>query len=109
VSDAHHSGNGGAPEPGEGRNLPVLAERPSDALEPEVVDGRVVEPAPAGALPAPVIAAAGGLVAGFATVVLARLLRARSHVRLGRRGRRTVSREIAGSRSFLVDVHVLRR
>jgi hypothetical protein len=30
-------------------------------------------------------------------------------VRLGRRGRRTVSREIAGSRSFLVDVHVLRR
>ena len=108
MPEAHLSGNG--TEPSEQRNLPVLAERPSGS-EPEVVDGRVVQRAQAGPLPAPVVAAAGGLVAGFATVVLARLLRARRGVRIGRRGRgkKALAREIAGSRSFLVDVHVLRR
>ena len=105
MEESHTTGNG-RPEGGEGRNLPVVAERP--AAEPEVVDGRVVERSEA-PLPAPIVAAAGGLVAGFATVVLARLLRARRGVRLGRRARRTLPREIAGSRSFLVDVHMLRR
>jgi hypothetical protein len=106
VEETQHTGNGRL-EGGEGRNLPVVAERP--AAEPEVVEGRVVEPRSEGPLAAPVVAAAGGLVAGFATVVLARLLRTRRGVRLGRRARRTVQREIAGSRSFLVDVHMLRR
>ena len=103
---SRHSGNGGGPE---GRNLPVLAERPADEVQPEVVDGRVVESSEPSGLPAPAVAAAGGLIAGFATVVLTRLLRARRGIRLGRRGRRALPREIAGSRSFLVDVHVLRR
>jgi hypothetical protein len=56
------------------------------------------------------IAAAGGLVAGAATVALARATRAGSSKKPARRGRskdRPV--KVLASRSFLVDVHLIDR
>jgi hypothetical protein len=54
------------------------------------------------------LAAAGGLVAGAATVaaakVVARGASGRRRIRVGRR-----SREVVASRSFLIDVHLLGR
>jgi hypothetical protein len=85
-------------------NLPVLASqaRPID---------RIVNDAP---LPAPAMAATGGFLAGIATLMLVRVLRRSAHrprrgvgIRRGKRGDRAL--EIAGSRSFLVDVHILKR
>ncbi len=59
------------------------------------------------ALPAPVLAAAGGFLAGVATFVLLRLRPSRRKLRVGaRRGKKI---EIAESRSFLVDIHLLKR
>ena len=85
--------------------LPVLA---------EVSEVRPVEPAPAGtlierivALPAPVLAATGGFLAGVATFVLFRMRPSRRRLRVG--GRRGKKVEIADSRSFLVDIHLLKR
>ena len=65
-------------------------------------------------LPATVVAATGGFLLGVATFVLVRLLRrpaagrelAHRRSRLGAR-RQTV--DVQSTRSFLVDVHVLRR
>jgi hypothetical protein len=68
------------------------------------------------AIPAPAVAATGGFLAGIATLVLVRILRrsaARQRrgggvgIRRSKRGDRSL--EIAGSRSFLVDVHILKR
>jgi hypothetical protein len=93
------------PVEGEVRHLPV----PS-----EVVQARPIEPSPVqqlqryvSQLPAPAVAAAGGFLMGVVTWVSVRVLRGRrrSPVR-GRRGRRGV--EVAASRSFLVDVHLLK-
>jgi hypothetical protein len=81
--------------------LPVLA-----ATEPRVIDRAA--PAP---LPVVVAAATGGFIAGVASWVLLRVLRrprASRPTRLLRR-RRERGIEIAGSRSFLVDVHLLKR
>ena len=65
-------------------------------------------------LPAPAVAATGGFLAGVATLMLVRVLRrsaARPRRGVGIRRRKGGDRslEIAGSRSFLVDVHVLKR
>jgi hypothetical protein len=94
-----------APEPEE-RNLPVV----SGEVEPLPVPrrerslvGRVA------ALPAPVLAATGGFLAGFTTLVLVRVLRRRRDSRLVRRLSRRKGVEISASRSFLVDVHLLKR
>jgi hypothetical protein len=92
------------PEPeqqGDVRPLPVLAE-PSP-----------VERAREASLPAAVVAATGGFLIGVATFVLVRLLRrpqAAASLRLGRgrRRRRGKRVEVAASRSFLVDVHLLK-
>jgi hypothetical protein len=91
------------PEPehqeAEVRPLPVLAEP------------RVIEPAREVSLPAAVVAATGGFLLGVATFVLVRVLRRpRSNValRLGRRRGRGRRAEVAASRSFLVDVHLLK-
>ena len=87
-------------EQDENRNLPVL----SDVPEARVIE-RPAAPMP---LSAPVAAATGGLLAGLATFALVRVLRNGLHrgpaIRLGRRRSKL---EIAGTRSFLVDVHVL--
>jgi hypothetical protein len=63
-------------------------------------------------LSAPVAAATGGFLAGVGAIVLVRLLRGGGRRALPFRVRRRRTRgaiEIAGSRSFLVDVHVLKR
>jgi hypothetical protein len=81
----------------------------------EVNEVRPVERAPATlaerivALPAPVLAATGGFLVGVATFVLFRLRHPRGRkVRVGgRRGGKKI--EIAESRSFLVDIHLLKR
>lgn len=86
--------------------LPVLA---------EVSEVRPVEPQPSrtlvqriATLPAPVLAATGGFLAGVAAFVLFRLRHPRSRkVRVG--GGRGKKLEIAESRSFLVDIHLLKR
>lgn len=84
---------------GDVRPLPVLAEP------------RPVERRREASLPAAVVAATGGFLIGVATFVLVRLLRrprSAASLRLGRgrgRGKRV---EVATSRSFLVDIHLLK-
>ena len=90
-------------EQSENRNLPVVSDVP---------EARVLERPPEQmTLTAPVAAATGGVLAGLATFALARILRhglrRKPAVRLG--GRRGTKLDIAGSRSFLVDVHVLNK
>jgi hypothetical protein len=84
-------------------SLPVLSEvnevRPVE--RPMTLTQRVA------ALPAPVIAAAGGFLAGVATFVLFRLRPSRRKLSVGRRRGKKI--EIAESRSFLVDIHLLKR
>jgi hypothetical protein len=92
-----------------GRDPQVQAEvLPAVADEPRAID-RVMD-AP---LPAPAMAATGGFLAGIATLMLVRVLRrssARPRRGIGiRRRKGDRSLEIAGSRSFLVDVHMLKR
>ena len=75
-------------------------------------EARAIEPAQQPALPAPVVAAAGGAVVGAVAYALLRIIRRparrRAALRLGR-GRRGRGLEVTGSRSFLVDVHMLKR
>jgi hypothetical protein len=84
----------------EKRHLPVLAS-----------EARPIEPVQQGPLAAPAAAAAGGVLAGFVTFVIVRALRARPRRGLFRRRKSGPERalEIATSRSFLVDVHVIKR
>jgi hypothetical protein len=73
--------------------------------EPRPVERRVEV-----SLPAAVAAATGGFLLGVATFVMVRLLRRPrpASIRLGRgRGRRKKV-EVAGTRSFLVDIHLLK-
>jgi hypothetical protein len=85
--------------------LPVLAEvsevRAVEPQGPNTLAERIV------ALPAPVLAAAGGFLAGVATFVLFRMRHPRRSLRIGRRRGRKI--EVADSRSFLVDIHLLKR
>lgn len=76
------------------RPLPVLAEPRPIQRRPEV------------SLPAAVAAATGGFLLGIATFVLVRVLRRPrpASIRLGRRKKA----EVAASRSFLVDIHLLK-
>ena len=86
------------PEGGEVRPLPVLA-------QPRPVE----RPAPV-SLPAAMVAATGGFLLGVATFVLVRILRRprpAGTLRLGGRGTRRRA-DIAASRSFLVDIHLLK-
>jgi len=86
-----------------GSTAPVLAGSEARAIEP------VRQPS----LPAPVVAAAGGAVVGAIAYVLLRVLRRparrQAAVRIGKRRGRRGSLEVTGSRSFLVDVHMLKR
>jgi hypothetical protein len=87
---------------------------------PEVVDedgrplpvpsrGREVAPRSDAVLAAPMAATAGGIVAGLATMMIVRGLRHRpKRVRVGGR-RRGKALEVTATRSFLVDVHMLKR
>lgn len=85
--------------------LPVLAEvsevRPVRSQPPRTLAERVV------ALPAPVLAATGGFLAGVATFVLFKMRHPRRKLRIGKQRGKKI--EIAESRSFLVDIHLLKR
>jgi hypothetical protein len=75
-------------------------------------DARVIEPVPQSALPTPVVAAAGGAIVGAFAYVLLRVLRRparRPGVGVRRRWGRRGALEVTASRSFLVDVHMLKR
>ena len=86
---------------GEVRHLPVVVPVPA---------ARTLDRATA-QLPAPVVAATGGFLAGVATFVAMRMLGRRRSSRTLVRGRPKGGREleVLGSRSFLVDVHLIRR
>jgi len=88
---------------GELRNAPVPVAQPVKALEPQ---RRLLLalPLPRG----PVAVAASGVTAGAVLVAIARMIRGRRGARLGRR-RGEVRRTVVGTRSFLVDVHLLGR
>jgi hypothetical protein len=81
-------------------NLPVLA-------EPRPIERRVEV-----SLPAAVAAATGGFLIGVATFLLVRVLRRPRPAALrlgGGRGRgRGKKVDVAASRSFLVDIHLLK-
>jgi hypothetical protein len=81
------------------RPLPVLAE------------ARVLEQPQAPPLPAVIVAGGVGFLAGVGAWLLVRLLRRprRSPSVRALRRRRERGVEIAGTRSFLVDVHLLKR
>ena len=85
------------PEPeGDVRPLPILA------------GPRTIERPPPASLPAAVVAATGGFLAGVMTFVLVRALRRpRGAVRRGRRDRRGERIDVASTRSFLIDIHLL--
>jgi hypothetical protein len=76
---------------------------------PVLAEVRAIEPVSRSALPAvhAAVAAATGFVAGAATVALVRRHGARKLARSGR-GRRPLDMlPIVGSRTFLVDVHLI--
>ena len=77
-------------------NLPVLAE------------ARPIERRPPVSLPAAVAAATGGFLLGVVTFLAVRVLRRPKAPTLRLGGRRGKKVNIAGSRSFLVDIHLLK-
>ena len=89
-----------APPNGQNRPLPVLA-------EPRALD----RPQPV-SVPAAVVAAAGGFLVGVATFLLIKVLRrpraGRALASRRRKSRRGESVEVAATRSFLVDIHLLK-
>lgn len=94
----------GEPAAAEVRHLPALA---------PVAEARPVRRSGWASLASPV-AAAGGVVAGMVAFVIVRAIRHRASSVVGRwlaRGgrRRAKALEVAGTRSFLIDVHLLRR
>jgi hypothetical protein len=105
MSDAAHDPMPADEE--EVRHLPV----PSN-----VPEARPIERPPQGgglqqflrSLPAPAVAAAGGFLMGVATWVAVRILRGdRRRSAIARRNKRK-GVEVAATRSFLVDVHLLK-
>jgi hypothetical protein len=99
------------PSPGSGRIEEQFEEVSPDEVLPAVEEPRVLEPRRPAALPAVVGAAGVGFLAGVVAWTLVRVLRRSGSGRAVRalRRRRTRGLEIAGSRSFLVDVHLLKR
>lgn len=94
------------------RYLPAVSgETVAHPIEPEPRE--MIEWRP-GALAAPAVAAAGGFLAGVVAFVLVRVLRRRAEGAPARRARNGMRRrrgepEISASRSFLIDVHLLKR
>jgi hypothetical protein len=86
-------------------------EAPARPLPERITEGGPLSPW-SGEVTTVALAAAGGAVAGAATVAVARAVRAvgsgRGRGRPGRKERQTKGRIVA-SRSFLVDVHLLDR
>jgi hypothetical protein len=89
---------------GELRNAPVPVARPVTTLEPRR-KLLLALPLPRG----PVAVAASGVTAGAVVLALVRAVRGRRRARIGRRRGRELRRSVVGTRSFLVDVHLLGR
>ncbi|HEY6776145.1 MAG TPA: hypothetical protein VI122_06515 [Thermoleophilaceae bacterium] len=94
---------------------PALPDPQEDELDvrplPVLAEPRPVERPRDASLPAAVAAATGGFLLGIAAFVLVRVLRrprSAAALRLRRGARRGRRVEVAASRSFLVDVHLLR-
>ena len=86
------------------RHAPVPVARPAHSLEqPRKLV--LALPLPSGSL----AAAAGGLTVSALVVGVVRVLTRRRRAKVGRRGRRELRRSVVGTRSFLVDVHLLGR
>ncbi len=92
------------PQPGGSQEIPQPSRLPEPSRRTEVEAWR-------GEVRAAAIAAAGGLVAGAATVAAVRAVRSAGQTKRqrGRRilGRRSDQANVVASRSFLVDVHIL--
>ncbi|MBA2506382.1 MAG: hypothetical protein H0V29_10640 [Thermoleophilaceae bacterium] len=92
------------PAEAEVRHLPV-----------QVVDATPVEREPRALdivrqVPAPVLAASAGFVAGIVAITAVRVLRALRHPsRMLPSRRKAAKLDVAATRSFLVDVHLLKR
>ena len=109
MTERGHSEEGAAPD--RERHLPVPASAAQRARG-EVVDApqSALERVASGPLGGPAVAAAGGFLVGLITFLGGRVLRGPGGRRLAaRRRRRAIERQIQSSRSFLVDVHTLRR
>ncbi len=109
------SNRGSDPEPVEGELVPPDGEQVGEVRRlPVLADGsgELGAPLPV-SLPATVAAATGGFLLGVATFVLVRVLRRPSSGRLARRRGRLAARrrgvDVESTRSFLVDVHLLKR
>lgn len=107
-----------APEPPEsvdGELVPEGDERLAEVRPlPRSGEGGALERTHVGSVPVTVVAATGGFLLGVASFVLMRVLRRPSAARsLARRRRRLTSRrggvDVESTRSFLVDVHLLKR
>ena len=89
--------------------LPDPERDPDSRPLPVLAEPRPVERPREASLPAAAVAATGGFLLGLASFLLVRVLRRprpAAPVRLGRGRRGRV--EVAASRSFLVDIHLLR-
>ena len=92
------SSNGGL------RHAPVPVAQPARTLEqPRKLV--LALPLPRGSL----ATAAGGLTVSAVVVGVVRALTRRRRAKVGRRRRRELRRSVVGTRSFLVDVHLLGR
>jgi hypothetical protein len=96
---------------GDASDVPALPAGEPEPPLPVLAEARPIErPAPV-SLPAAVAAATGGFLLGVAAFVLVRVLRRPRPARLklgrgiSRRGQRV---DVTATRSFLVDVHLLR-
>jgi hypothetical protein len=88
---------------------PEVVDEEGNALPVPATPRRELQQRPEAVLAAPMVAATGGVVAGLATMLLVRGLRHRpKRVRVGGR-RRGKGLEVTATRSFLVDVHMLKR
>jgi hypothetical protein len=91
------------PQPDDTQELPQPSRLPERSRRTDVEAWR-------GEVRAAAIAAAGGLVAGAATVAAVRAVRSTGSAKRQRRGflgRRPEQANVIASRSFLVDVHIL--
>ena len=92
------------PQPGDAQELPQPRRLPEPSRRTDVDAWR-------GEMRTAAIAAAGGLVAGAATVAAVRAVRCAGQAKRQRSrrilGRRPEQSNIVASRSFLVDVHIL--
>ena len=97
------------PHPAPPVDAEIVSEEETVQGVPVLAEVRTLEPASPASLPAvqAAAAAATGFVAGAATLALVRRHSARKVARRSRQRRAVDALPIVGSRSFLVDVHLI--